>query len=241
MSEQGNTAGTNPANNAQPGNPVTKKGMFGVTVDTKSSNLIPFIPTEHDPIPMAFLRKVESTIRDVQGDDKNVLIFTFTDKDNKRTHQHTEWMLDRWTDDDDRDKKINALNARIKHIYEAFAEFPSDGIGLEAESWKDFFDAVATAFNTNGKEKTPIFSNVAVWLKIAVSKNAVKKGLQIPYAPNFIEKVITNNGNIVRTSLYINPKYETLKVKMDEVGTGSDNNALFGNTGGGGAPEFPSV
>jgi hypothetical protein len=244
MSTEKSATSNNPETQVTPSAqaPIQKKGMFGVTTETRSSNLIPIIPTEADPIPVCFLTKVEATTRTVKDEVKHVCVFTFMDKNRKKTHQHTEWTVDAFTDDEDQQKKMNFMNARIKHIYEAFAEFPVNGIGLQADSWEEFFKDVETAFNTNGKEGTPIYTNVAVWLKICVTKSRPKDGFKLPYAPNFIERVITNNGNIVATNLSINPKYETLKVKMDEVGSGSETPTFGGIPGlSAGAPEYPTL
>lgn len=184
------------------------KGRFGVSTETKSKNLTPFQPTEEHPITLGTLVNVKTDVRKIKKTEEEVtvLVFEFKDVEKVRTHFHTEWRVDEG--DKDEQVKMDGMNARIKHIYEEYQAFPTEGIGMNAESFDQFFEQVAEAFNTNGKDGTPIYKDIRVWIKVTYNlKSASKAQLGFPLSPNFIERY--KEGK--KPTLYVNKKYETLK------------------------------
>ena len=180
-------------------------GKFGITKDTKSNNVVPFQPTELKPITSGYLIEVKADTRTLKDEStKNVLAFKFTDTEKKRFHTHLEWELDE--NDAKFDSKLETMQSKIKHIYEAYKPFPENGIGGKAKNIIEFFEEVAKAFNESGENNTPIYTNKPVWIKVAYSLSYPKGGLQIPYSPNFIEPLVQGK----MTTLAINKKYETI-------------------------------
>lgn len=192
------------------------KGKFGITEETKSKNAVPFKVTTAHPINAGFLIKV--AFEEITKKDETTttaLVFYFEDEKKERSHREVEWVLDE--DDAKFAAKLAAFQSRMKHIYEEFAPFPKAGIGTDAENMTDFYKALETAFNKNGKEGQPIFQNVPIWIKLTWYKG----NLKFPYAPNFIEKIrISADGKTRKeTNLVINPKFDVM-----------DNDAKSGST-----------
>lgn len=209
---------------------------FGITEETKSKNLVPFNVTTQHPINTGLLTKV--VLEEVKKKDEtttHALMFYFEDASKERNHRETEWLLDET--DAKFNTKLEALQSRIKHIYEEFAPFPKDGIGTGSANIMDFYKAIETAFNKNGKDGGAIFTGVPIYLKLTWYKG----NLKFPYSPNFIEKIRKDDkGNMKPTNLVINPKYDTM-----------DNDAASSTTPAGGGitadnsfaedfPQFPS-
>lgn len=204
-------------------NAVPKKGMFGITKDTKASNNAPLIvatKVENDlrfpggyKFPIATLVNVVSNpaLEKKDGSTSPVLQFIFKDKDN-RQYTHTEWEIEET--DTKAEDKLNWLNVRIKHIYmSVFGTFPEEeGIGEEATSWANFFDLVAKAFNSQIKvigegdkaKKVRVYSMSNLYYKLIYYKSR----LGFPLSPNFLEKVVENKPC---TTLSINPTYDKLE------------------------------
>ncbi len=181
------------------------KSLYGVTSDTKTENVIPFRPTEEQPITLGFLKSVSVEDREIQkGDDagttKKVLVFRFESQDASRLFSHTEW------DFTNRDEQHHGwladnLNSRIGHIYTQYAKLPETGIGANASSFEEFIEAVSTAFNNlKDMAATPI------WIKVAYSLKRPQDGLTFPQKPNFVEKAEKGKP----TKLFINKQYETI-------------------------------
>jgi hypothetical protein len=194
---------------------------FGVSADLKSKNLTPFNPG----INKAALIEVK---REEVGKDAEkylVLSFTFKDLEGNRTHKHSEFTVS--NTDADRDKKINGMNVRLKHIYEAFAPFPQAGLGVGAKSWEDFFDKVATSFNTGANGK-PIFyrevedKKVPIHVFIKVSYQGKKEKLGFPLSPNFIERAV--EGQQSPKTIVIDKKYD----KLEQSSNASVNTPVMG-------------
>jgi hypothetical protein len=92
-----------------------------------------------------------------------------------------------------------------------------------------FFDQIASKFNTDGENKTPIYVGVPVWLKLSINLKYPKGGFQIPLSPNFIERC--RKGVEKPTSLALNPKYETIKQELATVGVGGANTSSSNASG----------
>lgn len=189
--------------------------QFGVTSETQSKNSTPF--------KAGFTKSVLVGVKkeEIGKTDKyTVLTFTFKDMAGDKTYRHSEFMVK--PDDTNREKKTNGLNVRIKHIFEAFAPFPTGGIGVGATSWEDFFDKVANAFNTGNNGK-PVFNRieadkeipVIVWLKTIYDK---KNNLGFPLSPNFIERVKTES-QVEPLTLVIDKRYDKIE-QTDAKATG---------------------
>lgn len=178
-----------------------KKGMFGITQETKATNATPLLiatKVDNDPIfpsgwkfPIAHLVNVASNpeYEKKDGSKVPVLIFIFKDKDN-RQHNHMEWKVEQG--DAKFKEKHDGLNVRIKHMYTAvFGSFPEKtGIGTEAESYAEFFKIVADAFNivTKGEEedKVKYYPTIPLYYKLTY----YKARLNFPLSPNFLERVV---------------------------------------------------
>ena len=187
---------------------------------------MPFQPSELKPITQGYLVEVSSEDRTLKDETKkDVLAFKFVDIEKKRVHTHVEWELE---EDDKFESKLEAMQSRIKHIFEAFAPFPDNGIGNKAKNMKEFFNEVAEAFNTTGNAGSPVYVNKPVHIKVAYSLKYAKAGLQLPYSPNFIEPVVSGKA----TTLAINKKYETLTQPTSTSATDMPGAAPFNEFGG---------
>jgi len=205
---------------------------FGITTETKSSNAIPLDPpirmeNGQYKFPTAKLVSVLSTEIEKKDETKvDVLQFVFKSGDNKKTHIHTEWTIE--DDDGKYETKMEGLNSRIKHMYEAFGVFPEKGIGTKAKSFKGFFDAVAEAFNG---DDSPIYKGKPVWVKLTYFNNR----LGFPLLPNFIEALVKDKA----CNLKVNLTYDTIEtvkapaggggaMGLDDLPTGEDDFPDFG-------------
>lgn len=209
---------------------------FGITKETKSKNLIAFNPPIKDgnggwKFPTAKLVQVISKEQEKKDQTTTpVLQFIFVSGDGLQTYIHTEWLIE--DDAKEYDKKFEGMNSRIKHIYEAFAEFPEKGVGAGAKSWVLFFDAVAKAFNEEVDGKKLIDKN-PVWIKLTYYKN----NLGFPLSPNFIEPFIKDK----KCRLEVNLKYDAI----EQVAAPKNNGTIIPNpmqfdeeNGEGDYPEF---
>ncbi len=182
--------------------------QFGVTTETKSRN--------QTPIKAGFTKAIlTKVVKEIVGKDENnkftILTFYFIDIEGIGTYKHTEWII-KPTENKAKDKQ-NWLNSRIKHLYEAYAPFPANGIGVGATSWEDFFDKVASAFNT-GNNGIPIYQRtdkdktlpIVTWIKLTYYKQELK----FPNFPNFIERVTENNIAEPKI-LFIDKKTDVIK------------------------------
>lgn len=198
---------------------------FGITQDTKTSNSTPILvatKVENNPqfpngwkFPIARLVNVttnpEFILKD--GSTTAVLQFVFADKD-KRQHIHTEWLLD--VDDANFSKKMEGMQVRIAHIYEAiFVKIPEAGIGVGATDFVDFFNKVKDTFQeqitVKDDKKYYTFTQIEVYLKLTY----YNKNIGFPLSPNFIEKVVLNKAC---TTLTINAAYDVLAPKATTSG-----------------------
>lgn len=195
----------------------TKKPMFGITAETKTSNNAPLLvatKVENDnrfpsgwKFPIAYLVNVISNneYEKKDGSKAPILQFIFVDKD-KRQHMHTEWEVEQ--SDSKFETKKEGLDVRIAHIYSSiFGKVPVEGIGTDATSWADYFDKVAHAFNSRvtGEEgaKKKYISTVALYYKLTYYKQRAN----FPLSPNFLEKVVKEKPCKLLT---INTTYDNL-------------------------------
>lgn len=219
-----------------------KKQMFGITAETKATNNAPLLvatTVENNPqfpsgwkFPIAKLVNVvsENEFEKKDGGKVAILQFIFRDKDN-RQHNHMEWTVE--SGDSAFQKKLDGLNVRIKHIYTAiFGKFPDKGIGTDATSFAEFFNAVASAFNSvttgEGEEKKKYYPTVNLYYKLTYYKTR----LNFPLAPNFLEKVIKDKPSKL---LAINSTYD----KLAPTGA-KTNEGIPGMSGGGGSEDLPT-
>jgi len=211
-------------------------GMFGITTETKSSNLVP-IPAPHKlekptqqytsgwHFPVARLVNVvcNPELEKKDGSTVPVLQFVFKTSDGKQ-YTHTEWKID--SDDAKFKNKLDASNSRIKHIWEqAVGEFPSSGIGIGASNWTEYFNMIADAFNSREHEGKKVYSINPLFVKLVYYKG----NLGFPYSPNFVERGPVNK------ILTVNLKYD--KVTSD-VSQGGPAGLAGGVPSGGEMPDF---
>lgn len=179
------------------------------------------------------------TVEDVvikKGADKgkSILALCFHFKEENSVRVHKERILEFNPKDMDKSEntKISVFNTKVKHIWEAFGQFPNKkGIGKGAKSLRAFFEAIATAFNTSGPEGTPIYTGKRFWLKVLFYKGFV----QLPYSPNFIQGITPG----AKCTLAVSPK-DQIKQKSTPTLT-ADNGGYVpavGATPAGGFPPF---
>lgn len=205
---------------------------FGVTVDTKSSNASNF---DSGGFKKVILTDVKFEEVGSKGIKYKTVGFYFLDHEGIKSFKHSEFLID--DNDKDFEKKLNGMNTRIKHIYEAFAVFPESGIGTDAKDFEDFFNKVAIAFNTGGPGGTPIYKkdNISILVYIKLTYYGEKTDASFPLSPNFIERIGSDSkGNVIDNSkhpkvLTINNKYD----KIEQPKPGANNSG--GVMGGGGA------
>jgi len=176
-----------------------KKGMFGITTETKDTNNAPLLvatKVENNPqypsgwkFPIAYLVNIISTpeYEKKDGSTASILQFVFKDKDN-RQHIHTEWEID--GGDAKFKEKKDGLDSRIKHIYTSiYPQFPKEGFGTEATTWGEFFSEVKKAFSKTIGEGDDIklyYPTVPLYYKLTYYKARIG----FPLSPNFLERVV---------------------------------------------------
>ncbi|MEK6881669.1 MAG: hypothetical protein AABY22_18765 [Nanoarchaeota archaeon] len=185
--------------------PVVNAMGFGITNETRSKNAVPIpapkkLPTGGYAFPVAVLKKVQCETIETKNGEKYCLCFYFETPDKERTHKEVMWPVDQ--EDEKYLKKIEKINSSVAHIYTQFAPLPQGGVGTKAANFKEYFDEISKAFNTNGKDDTNIFEGVKVWLKLTYYQS----NLQFPY-PNFIEKYVEGKG----TTLGIDLKFDKIE------------------------------
>jgi hypothetical protein len=175
-----------------------KKPLFSIADDLEAG-YANYMDAGITPVPVKlvsvtvnhkFLKKDDEDATDEEKEAlyKSVLNFKFEtvgikgQESSIKVFNHVEYEAK----EDANPKYFEYLSKRIKQIYEAFATFPK---GMkQCNTYGEFFDEVARMFNENGKDKTPIFTNVGVYLHLVYDKKALK----FPAFVNFIEKAIPN-------------------------------------------------
>lgn len=201
-----------------------KKGMFGITQETKDSNAIPFLvatKVENDPqfpsgwkFPIAKLVNViaNPAFEKKDGDKVAILDFVFADSE-KRRYIHREWQQD--PNDINFQKKHDGMTIRVNHVYKSiFVNLPPEGIGTEASNYAEFYEAVAKAFNeqvVTVKTETEEKKVKAYTRELLYYKCTYYDGnFGFPLSPNFLEKVEKGKPCI---TLSINLAYDKLEAK----------------------------
>lgn len=205
------------------------KPKFGVTSDTVSTNKVGY---DQGGIKKATLLDV---VKEEVGKDTKytVLSFKFLDIEGVKTFTHSEFAIDE--NDQNFDKKMEGMNRRIKHIWEAFKkDLPTGGIGADAQSFDDFFNKVAVAFNTSGDGGTPIYKDKEgkgkpVFIKVAYYSNK-NNNVSFPLSPNFIEAMTTPAPK----SLTINHQYDRIEQPKPTQAPGGMHGGGAVHTGSGG-------
>lgn len=177
-------------------------GMFGIDANLQASNSARFKGGIHKTV---LLNVVLNTIKKKDGTETKALQFTFVDLDNVRKFIHTEWTVD--PSDAKFGKKLEALNIRFKHIYEAYSKFPEAGLGKGATTFVQYLELLAIGINT-GKAGKPIYKTddgklIPVYIKLTYFNN----NLGFPYSPNFLE--VIKEGK--ETTLTIDKRYDTVE------------------------------
>lgn len=218
--------------NGQGASPIS----FGVTTETKSSNITPFKGGLHKGL----LKEVK--VEEIGKKDKYIVLsFLFTDFENIKTFKKSEFMVDQ--NDDKFEVKLNGFNSRIKHIWEAYAPFPTTGIGVGATDWKQYFEKIAESFN-KGNNGQPIFKKVEgdksslipVWLKLTYRPNDGK--LDFPLSPNFIERLKETNISEPSTLIIDNNYDITVQPEGKKKGNVMGGNRVVGGAGNNSATDF---
>lgn len=195
-------------------------GGFGIGADLESSNNFSF---PKGGIYGAVLKK--ASFHEIEiGKEKtktNVLDFEFSDLDNKRKFTHREFIPER---NDKYDKSLEGFNKRIKHIVEAFIEFPKAGIGHTAKSFEEYMEQIVQFFN-EAKENSPIYMEGDKYIPVYIKLTYYKNYLKFPLYPNFIEKMRAGK----ETLLSIDKKYD--QIDQMDVPTGM----------GPGSPNLPGI
>lgn len=180
---------------------------LGLGKEVQSTVKAPFGVTKAEPFHKAYLIEVKSEMKTFEkganaGKAQAILSFTFVSPDKTKKHVETYFPLDasKPTFKD----SIGYLNQKIKHLFEAYAVFPDNGIGQGSESFEAYYKAIADAFNgvVEGKEDTPIYKSKLVWLYLTYNN---KGRLQIPF-PNFIELVHKDKNEDKPNTLFVKDK-----------------------------------
>ena len=232
---------------------------FGITKDTQGSSILPIpAPIKLDKkqhpyktgyeFPSCRLVKVhfnpakEMTVQGVK-EERPVLEFLFKDEKNRQI-THIEFPIDEAADDFS--KKQEWQNQRIMHIWEetiGVAKLPEEGIGTNATSFAEYFEAVANAFNavkiTDGDKEKVLYPTVYLYIKVTYNKDRV----QLPIFPNFIQRAKNHKGEILSVEkLDINPTYDKIEPAVNTASTSKYSGGTDNTFGGGiGDDEFPDV
>ncbi len=218
---------------------------FGITKDTKASNVVPMLPptkleTPNSYFPTGYKFPVANLVNvvfnpelETKNGNKTVLQFIFKDKEN-RQYTHTEWEID--ATDAKFNDKLDWMGQRIKHLYvNIFGSFPNEkGIGTNAKNWKDYFKAVKEAFEVPKIEKDGkqifAYSQVDLYMKLVY----YKKNLGFPLAPNFVQRRVKDKP----CKLAIKPS-ESIEVSVGSTPSGLPTmGAIGGDVDSGDFPDF---
>lgn len=182
---------------------------FGIKQDLEASNKIPFKAGLQKGLLMG-VKAYNKTSKKAGAKSYDVLEFAFSDLKGEASYDKLEFEVDREKDINTkniRGGKELAMNVRIKHIYEAYQPTPVEGLGFGATSWLNYFERIAKAFNTNGKDGSPIFKNESGFIPVHLKFTYFNNQLGLPYSPNFIEKV--KEGK--ETNLVIDLNFDVIK------------------------------
>ena len=209
-----------------------------IGADVVSKNRVNFDGGIHT----GYLKEVGIKLTGKEGEEKETLVFNFVSSINPKDlivkeFNHNEYQIEET--DAKFETKFEALQKRIKHIYEAFAPYPVSGIEVpDNATFLDLLKEIANHFNKNinegieGKEANTMFQGRPVRLKITYNN---KGYTQFPYSPNFIEPA----SNKV-SMLQINPTYDkiTPPIKTNIFEQGGGNSAGYPDLGAGDGVPF---
>jgi len=199
--------------------PVEQQGMFGISSELESSNVVGF---PKGGIYQGVLREV--VYHEIGKKDKYmVLDFKFSDAENVRKFTHREFIPKQ---DDKFTKKIEQFSKRVKHIIEAYMPYPQAGIGAFT-SIEGFFEGVAKFFNT-GKAGTPIFKDENKFILVHIKLTFFNNNLGFPLFPNFIDPYKAGKETVLYIDLRKGDKVE----QSDSTSTGLPGMPTMGTANG---------
>lgn len=210
---------------------------FSIGNDVESKGRVSFKAGLHKGV---YLKSVGMAQVGKVGAEKDVLSFHFVSSlSNDVVPQ--EIVINELQLDETKEKypaSLKAFGARIKHIYEAFADYPAEGINVpDAKSFLEFMQGIAAYFNINvGTPEAPrtVYQSKAVDIKLIYND---KSFLGFPYFPNFIQNTEKGKKNNI---LDIDPAKDiltpTLRKKAADPFAGDEGPTPWGNDGG-----FPNV
>jgi hypothetical protein len=208
-------------NSVPPSQPVQKK-TFGINKETKTSNPLAF--PNAGIFSNVVLKKVYIAEKEMKDNTiKKCLAFLFVSPQNQR-YEHLEWPIE--PGEDNIDKKSEALASRVGHIVKAYIGAVPDDLG-EADTFEGFANEIVNFFNKIGEGKTKtFFEGVKVHIKLVYDR---KNNLGFPrYGLNFIEKQVPN----VKTTIFINPRYDKIAASSAPSYSGGGENTGGGSYGG---------
>jgi hypothetical protein len=154
-----------------------------------------------------------------EKEEKPVLIFVWKDA---KDRQFTQMEFPIASDDANAEMKVDALQQRLKHIWDVMIGDDIDP-DFSGDSFAEFFKNAAEAFNgqkvtrrlkdgetiPEGEEAptVPRYTTQQVYIKLTYYKT----NLQIPMFPNFIQRAGTSQARIPCETLIINPKNDQLQ------------------------------
>lgn len=218
---------------------------FGIDANTRSTNTVPFKVTKEHWYNLAALESVSCDSTEIksgkqQGQTIKTLNFKFV-AINPVTGaidvaQHNEKFFPVDPTGAKAKEQQQYLNQKIKHLYEAYAPFPSTGLGFGATDWDSFFQKLADDFNVptgTGDTATtaPIYKTtdgklipVYLYLTYRTGTGSSNGLLQIPL-PNFIEKALkTTDGKAWAMPKLITVGRNDVVVRPEKGATGSPTN-----------------
>jgi hypothetical protein len=183
--------------------------------------LVRLVNVSFDPAKVVKLDGEESTTP--------ALLFTFVD-DKKRMLSHYEYPIDMTVDK--AEQRQSALIQRIKHIWDETVGADKD-IDIEGETFAEFFESTAKAFNSQTFEKTEgdktktykFYAATLVYLKATYYKTR----LGLPQYPNFVQKAF-NGSTRLACELIISPDYD--KVTPQSKANTNTNPGITPHSGG---------
>ena len=217
---------------------MAKKNMFS-TDGLSGTSLAPFSPPiqveNRWNFPKGFLTKVE--VREVEfkkgpkaGSKEKVLAYVFTDTEAGKGEPQLQSTLTEFPieeNDPKFDMKMEAMKKRAIHIFEVHAPLGDTPLVANAKSFEDFFEQIANAYNTRGKDGKPIYGHIPLFLKLTYYNG----NLNFPMFPNFVENA---NGKNYPKTLVI-----TKNDKVTTTGKGTPSANASDAFGGGGNVSSP--
>ncbi|MAT89645.1 MAG: hypothetical protein CMC35_03040 [Flavobacteriaceae bacterium] len=191
--------------------------IFGITSETKSSNLLPIsVPKQIErnamfprgwQFPTAKLVNVVFNPAFEKKDGSKVPILQFVFKSGKNSgYTHFEFAPDQT--DEKFQSKYDGFNTRIAHIYEqAIGPItPEVKLGAGASNFSEYFELIGKAFNekvdADGKK---LYAKHSYYIKLTY----FNANVTFPLGPNFIERKAADNSPCI--NLDVNTAYDKLE------------------------------